>query len=423
MKILVVGSGGREHALVEVISKSPRVHKIYCAPGNAGTSQKAENINIQVYNINGLLNFAREEEIGLTVVGPEVPLMLGIVDEFRKNGMPIFGPTARAAKLETSKIFAKQIMQKYGIPTAEFVICESKEELINATNDKQLPYVIKVDGLAAGKGALVILSKEDLDEAIKEIYDDDKFGEAAQQVIIEDFLEGEEISVFAITDGTNFRLLHTAQDHKRAFDGDKGPNTGGMGAYAPAPLGNQEVMENAQEMVIKPMLKAMQSEEIPYTGVLYCGLMIKDNIPSVVEFNVRFGDPEAQVILPLVESDVIEILEGAAKENLSSKAFKLKQKSACTVVLASGGYPGSYEKGKEIKNLDKVSEKVCVFHAGTKEENGKILTSGGRVLAVTAQYEDLETAINKVYEQVEKIYFEKKQYRTDIGKKALDRIK
>lgn len=423
MKILVIGSGGREHALVDVISKSPRVHKIYCAPGNAGTIEKAENINIQAYNIKGLLKFAHEEEINLTVVGPEVPLMLGIVDEFRKNGLPIFGPTAEAAKLETSKIFAKQIMQKYNVPTADFVICDNKEDLINATKNKNLPYVIKVDGLAAGKGALVILTKDDLNVAIKEIYDEDKFGDAAQQVIVEDFLEGEELSIFAITDGVNFQLLHTAQDHKRAFDGDKGPNTGGMGAYAPAPLGNHEVLENARNMVIKPMLKGMASEGIPYTGVLYCGLMINNNVPSVVEFNVRFGDPEAQVILPLIESDVIEILEGAAKENISSKAFKLKQKSACTVVLASGGYPGSYDKGNEITGLDQISTEVSVFHAGTKKEDQKILTSGGRVLAVTALDDKLETAINKAYEAVNKINFDKKQYRTDIGKKALDRIK
>src|SRR6056297_1981100 len=244
MNVLVVGSGGREHALVEVISRSARVEKIYCAPGNAGTAQKAENVNLQVYNIKGLLNFAREQEIDLTVVGPEVPLMLGIVDEFRKSGMKIFGPTAAAAKLETSKIFAKEIMKKYDIPTANFVICKNKSEALQATAGKPFPYVIKVDGLAAGKGALIISDQSDLNDAIKEIWEQDKFGEAASRVIIEDFLEGEELSVFAITDGVNFHLLHSAQDHKRAFDNDEGPNTGGMGAYAPAPLGSHAVMEN-----------------------------------------------------------------------------------------------------------------------------------------------------------------------------------
>ncbi|MFP4548208.1 MAG: phosphoribosylamine--glycine ligase [Fidelibacterota bacterium] len=422
MKILIVGSGGREHALVEMIARSPRVKKIYCAPGNAGTAQKAENVNLQVYNIKGLLNFAREQEIDLTVVGPEVPLMLGIVDEFQKSGMKIFGPTAGAAELETSKIFAKEIMKKYDVPTADFVICENKEEGLRATENKAFPYVIKVDGLAAGKGALVIMNRQDLDEAIKEIWEENKFGEAANRVIIEDFLEGEELSVFAITDGVNFHLLHSAQDHKRAFDNDEGPNTGGMGAYAPAPLGTHEVMENIQEMVVKPILAAMKKEGTPYTGVLYCGLMIKDNKPSVVEFNVRFGDPEAQVILPLIESDVAELLLGVAKGNISSSSFKLKHQSGCCVVLASGGYPGAYEKGKVITGLDKVSDDTCVFHAGTKAENGKILTAGGRVLGITAISKDLADAIEKVYQQVNKIDFEKKQYRHDIGKKGLARI-
>lgn len=422
MKVLVIGNGGREHALVEAISRARGVDKIYCAPGNAGTAQLAENVNIQVFNINGLVNFARENEINLTVVGPEVPLMLGVVDEFRKAGLRVFGPTAQAAKLESSKIFAKEIMQKYGVPTADFIICKTKEDALEATKDKAFPYVIKVDGLAAGKGALVILDQKDLDDAICDIWDEDKFGDAASKVIIEDFLEGEELSVFVITDGVNFQLLHPAQDHKRAFDGDKGPNTGGMGTYAPAPLGSFEVLENAQEMVIKPMLKGMREEGCPYTGVLYCGLMIKDNIPSVVEFNVRFGDPEAQVILPLIDSDIVEILKGSAKGNISSSAFKLKNKSACCVVMASGGYPDAYEKGKVITGLDDVLENVCVFHAGTAEQDGKVVTSGGRVLGVTAIADDLQSAIARAYEQVEKIDFEKKQFRTDIGKKGLDRI-
>jgi phosphoribosylamine--glycine ligase len=365
MKVLIIGNGGREHALVEEISKSRGVEKIFCAPGNAGSAKKAETVNIQVFNIHGLVNFARENEINLTVVGPEVPLMLGVVDEFRKSGLRVFGPTAHAAKLETSKIFAKEIMQKYGVPTADFVICKTKEDGIEATKDKPFPYVIKVDGLAAGKGALVILNQNDLDEAIAEIWDDEKFGEAANIVIVEDFLKGEELSVFVITDGENYRLLHPAQDHKRAFDNDKGPNTGGMGTYAPAPLGTFEVMENIEEMVIKPMLAGMKSEGCPYTGVLYCGVMVNENIPSVVEFNVRFGDPEAQVILPLIESDLAELLKGVAKGNISSSSFKLKHQSACCVVMASGGYPDSYEKGKVITGLDDTLENGCVFHAGT----------------------------------------------------------
>lgn len=422
MNVLVIGNGGREHALIEAIARCRGIEKIYCAPGNAGTAQKAENVNIQVYNIKGLVNFAREHEINLTVVGPEIPLMLGIVDEFRNSGLRIFGPTAQAAKLETSKIFAKEIMQKYGVPTADFILCKTKEDALEATKNKPFPYVIKVDGLAAGKGALVIMNQKDLDEAMTEIWEEDKFGEAANNVLIEDFLEGEELSVFVITDGKNFHLLHPAQDHKRAFDDDKGPNTGGMGAYAPAPLGSYEVLENVQEMVVKPMLAGMQAEGIPYTGVLYCGLMIKDNLPSVVEFNVRFGDPEAQVILPLIDSELVELLKGVAKGNIASSAFKLKQQSACCVVMASGGYPGPYEKGKEITGLNDISENVHVFHAGTTEKNSEILTAGGRVLGVTAIAENLKTAIDKAYKQVEKIHFENKQYRTDIGKKGLERI-
>lgn len=421
MKVLVIGNGGREHALVEAISKSSRVNKIYCAPGNAGTAEKAENLNIQVFNINRLATFARENKIDLTVVGPEVPLMLGIVDEFRKSGLLVFGPTAKAAKLETSKIFAKDIMQKYNVPTADFVICKTKEDTLAAVEGKDFPYVIKVDGLAAGKGAMVILNQEDLDEAVRAIWDDAKFGEAANNIIIEDFLEGEELSVFVITDGENYVMLHPAQDHKRAYDDDKGPNTGGMGTYAPAPLGSFEVLKNIEKVVIKPVLNGMKNEGCPYTGVLYCGLMIAENLPSVVEFNVRFGDPEAQVILPLIESDVIELLKGAAKGNISSRSFKLKNKSACCVVLASGGYPDSYEKNKEITGINNVPDDVMIYHAGTELKNGKIYTSGGRVLGVTALADSLQEAIAKSYEQVKQIKFEKMQYRNDIGKKGLAR--
>ncbi len=422
MKVLIIGSGGREHALVEAVSQSSRVDKIFCAPGNAGTAQKAKNINIKPYNINGLLNFAREEEINLTIVGPEVPLMLGIVDRFQEQGLNIFGPRAAAANLETSKIFAKEIMQKYDIPTADFVICKGKDEALEVTKNKDFPYVIKVDGLAAGKGALVIMNQGDLDAAIKEIWDDGKFGEAANRVIVEDFLEGEELSVFAITDGENFHLLHPAQDHKRAFDNDQGPNTGGMGAYAPAPLGSHEVMENVQKEVVKPILRAMKKEGMPYQGVLYCGLMIKEAKPSVVEFNVRFGDPEAQVILPLIESDVVELLNGVAKGDISSRSFKLKSQSGSCVVMASGGYPGVYEKGKVIKGLDQELDNTMVYHAGTVEKEGNIVTNGGRVLGVTALADNLEAAIDLSYQRVNKIDFEKKQFRSDIGKKGLDRI-
>jgi len=318
MKILVIGSGGRESALVWKLSQSDKVEEIYCAPGNAGTACYSENVDIAENEFDRLIEFVQEKKIDLTVVGPEQPLVDGIVDRFYSHHLPIFGPTQSAAQLEGSKVFAKKLMSEYDVPTAPYDICENRDALKEITAGKAFPYVIKVDGPAAGKGALVIWNAEDLQRAIQDIYEDAKFGAAADKVIVEDFLEGEELSVFALTDGTDYVLLPPAQDHKRAFDNDEGPNTGGMGAYAPAPLGTPAVLKKVEERVIRPVLKGMKERGTPFTGVLYCGLMIHNGEPWVVEFNVRFGDPETQVVLPLIKSDLAGLLQSIADGKLDA---------------------------------------------------------------------------------------------------------
>ncbi|MDD5765695.1 MAG: phosphoribosylamine--glycine ligase [Candidatus Marinimicrobia bacterium] len=419
-KVLVVGGGGRENAIVWKLLQSQTVEKIFCAPGNSGAARIAENIAISETDIERLLQFARENRIDLTVVGPEAPLMAGIVDTFRDAGLVIFGPSKAAARLEGSKSFAKEFMRRHNIPTAPFRICESRRETENVVAEKDFPYVIKVDGLAAGKGALVIQNEMDLNAALAEIYTENKFGNAAEKVVIEDFLTGEELSVFAVTDGNRYVVLNSAQDHKRIFDGDLGPNTGGMGAYSPAPLGSKSVLEKVEEKVIRPVLDGMRSEGMPYTGVLYCGLMIDRGEPSVVEFNARFGDPETQVVVPLIESDFAELLYGAAIGKIDKTAFSLSNRFAACVVLASKGYPGSYEKGKPITGIDDNFNDADqpLFVAGAKFEGTSWITTGGRVLGVTAISDSLESAIDLAYRRVAGIHFDGMQFRTDIGKKA-----
>ncbi|HPC35787.1 MAG TPA: phosphoribosylamine--glycine ligase [Candidatus Marinimicrobia bacterium] len=423
MKVLIVGSGGREHALVWKLSKSPNIAKIYCAPGNAGTDLLAENIPLKDNDLDGLLKFALENSIDLTVVGPEIPLVNGIVDKFRAEGLKIFGPTAAAAQLEGSKVFAKQFMSHHQIPTAAYQICDSRTALESATRFKTFPYVIKVDGLAAGKGALIIHNDDDLKDAFVTIWDEKRFGPAGNKVVVEDFLPGEELSVFVITDGERYLILPPAQDHKRIGDNDTGPNTGGMGAYAPAPLGTPQVMHNIEKQIIIPTLNGLRAEGIPYTGVLYCGLMIDGTQPYVVEFNARFGDPETQVVLPLIESDLGLILLTAVEGKLDASMLKLSHKAAVCVVMASAGYPGNYEKGKVIYGLqDENSEPdTIVFQAGTIRSNTHFLTNGGRVLAVTALADNLEEAITKAYKRVAEITFDGAYYRHDIGQKGLRR--
>ncbi|MDO9549121.1 MAG: phosphoribosylamine--glycine ligase [Candidatus Marinimicrobia bacterium] len=420
MRILVIGSGGRESTLVWKLSQSDKETEIYCAPGNAGTACYGENVDIAEGEFDRLIEFVQEKNIDLTIVGPEQPLVDGIVDRFHSHHLSIFGPTRNAAMLEGSKVFAKKLMSEFDVPTAPYDICENRSALEEITSGKTFPYVIKVDGLAAGKGALVIQNEADLKQAIRDIYEDDKFGAAADKVIVEDFLEGEELSVFALTDGSNYVLLSPAQDHKRAFDNDQGPNTGGMGAFAPAPLGTPTVLQKVEERVIQPVLKGMKERGTPYTGVLYCGLMIHDGEPWVIEFNVRFGDPETQVVVPLIKSGLADLLLSIANGQLDAGGFELSDRYATCVILASEGYPGAYEKGKVITGIEQLfqSGKAQLFLAGTKFDGEHYLTNGGRVMGVAVVSKSLNDAVLSAYQYVKVIEYEGKQYRSDIGFRA-----
>ncbi|MCD6454731.1 MAG: phosphoribosylamine--glycine ligase [Candidatus Aminicenantes bacterium] len=416
MKVLVVGAGGREHALVWKIIQSPKVEKVYVAPGNGGMKE-AERVNIPVHEIVSLADFAEKEKIDLTVVGPEVPLSLGIVDEFKKRGLKIFGPEKIAAELEASKVFAKEFMKRHVIPTAEFdVITDYVEgEKIVKSGKYGFPVVIKTDGLAAGKGSFVCETQQEALNALDLIINKRKFALAGDRVVIEKFLPGKEISFTVITDGTNILPMVTSLDHKRAFDGNKGPNTGGMGAISPCPYVNTEIYRRIIDTIIKPAISGMLYEGRKFTGVLYAGLMLTEVGPMVLEFNVRFGDPESQAILLRLESDLVDILEGAINGFSPGLKPVWDKKPSVVVVLASGGYPGSYEKGKEIKGLDNLPDDVVVFHAGTEYKDGKYFTAGGRVLNVAAKGETLSEAREKVYAAIEKIHFDKMHFRRDIG--------
>jgi phosphoribosylamine--glycine ligase len=427
MRILVIGSGGREHALVWKIRQSSNIEKIFCAPGNAGISSTAENVPIKADDLDALLEFSIENKIDLTVVGPEQPLTSGIVDLFEKNGLKIFGPTASAAELEGSKVFAKHFLKKYQIPTAEFrsFTISEQYDAQRYINEIPTPIVVKADGLAAGKGVAVCDTKEDALKSLDLMFNLKHFGSAGRQVVIEEYLEGEEASVFAICDGKNFVLLPSAQDHKRIFDGDKGKNTGGMGAYSPAPMMTDELIAEVSNKIITPTLKGMALEGREYKGCLYVGLMITQTGPKVIEFNCRLGDPETQVVLPLLETDLVNLMIDSIEGNLGQSKIKFINKNVVTVVIASGGYPDDYQTDKPIFGLDQVSamKNVIVFHSGTKYTKDKIVTAGGRVLGVTALGNTLEETIDRVYRAVEKITFDSAYYRSDIGKKGLDRLK
>ncbi|MCK4905594.1 phosphoribosylamine--glycine ligase [bacterium] len=421
MKILVIGSGGREHALVWKISQSLLVQKIYCAPGNGGIGKQAECVDIKADDIDGLKNFALSKAIDLTVVGPEVALVKGIVDEFEKVGLKIFGPNKKASQLEGSKVFSKELMKKYQIPTAEFRVFEDSKEAISYMKSKEMPLVVKADGLAAGKGVIVCKTQGEAVDAVKKIMEDKIFGDAGKKVVIEECLEGEEASILAFTDGEHIKLLPTSQDHKRIYDDDKGPNTGGMGAYSPAPIVNENLLPIIRRDIIKKTIDGLRKEGIVYKGILYAGLMIKEGEIKVLEFNVRFGDPETQAILPRMGSDIIQPIMATIDGNLDDVDCQWKKESCVCVVLASGGYPLNYHKGKVIKVLDKIkdSENIMVFHAGTKKsDSGNIVTDGGRVLGVSALGMDIKEAIDNVYDAVNYISFENMCYRKDIGKKA-----
>jgi len=420
MKVLVVGGGGREHALVWKIKQSPRVKQVFCAPGNAGIAEDATCVNIGAEDIPALLNFACEKGIDLTVVGPEAPLAAGIVDSFRNAGLKIFGPAKQAAALESSKAEAKEFMSKYKIPTARYKIFDDAAGAEKYIRESGAPCVVKADGLAAGKGVVVCESEEEALQAVDEIMVKKKFGAAGNRVVIEEKLTGEEVSVLAFTDGTSVVPMVSSQDHKQIYEGDKGPNTGGMGAYAPAPVYTPEVHRDVMEKILKPAVRGMREEGRPYEGVLYAGLMVTEEGPKVLEFNVRFGDPEAQPVLTLLESDLVEIMEAVVCHRLQEAEVKWKEGASVCVVLASAGYPGSYEKGKVIRGLDDVSDAV-VFHAGTARRGNDIVTSGGRVLGVTATGRDIRDAVRRAYAAVDKISFEGMYCRRDIGYKALKR--
>lgn len=425
MKVLVIGGGGREHALVWKIRQSRKVKQVFCAPGNAGISKMATCVDINVTDLNRLLEFAMAEKIDLSVVGPELPLTMGITDLFENERLRIFGVDRKAAILEESKAFAKDLMKKYGIPTGYYQVFGNREEAENYVAEVGTPVVIKADGLAAGKGVSVCSTMEEAREVLIQIMDEKVFGTAGEKVVIEEYLEGEEASFLAFTDGRHILPMATSQDHKTVFDNDKGPNTGGMGAYSPAPVIDEEMFDIITEKVMYPAIRGMASEGRTYKGVIYAGLMLTDSGPKVLEFNVRFGDPETQPILQRMKSDLVPIMEACIDGLLDREKIIWKPEASVCVVMASGGYPHAYEKGKVIDGLDTASKlrDVVVFHAGTSQVENKTVTSGGRVLGVTALGKSVREAIDLAYRGVSMISFEKAHYRRDIGRKALDKLK
>ncbi len=419
MDILVIGSGGREHAIVRKLRESPRVGRLYCAPGNGGIAQDAECCNVNAMDKEGMLALAREKAVDLVFVAPDDPLGAGMVDYLEAGGFLCFGPNQKAAQIESSKVFSKGLMKKYGIPTAGYeVFGDPAKALDYIKSQGRYPAVIKADGLAVGKGVIIAQNEEEAAAALHSLMEDKIFGSSGDQVVVEEFLTGPEVSVLAFTDGKAMCPMVSSMDHKRAFDGDQGPNTGGMGTISPSPFYTEDVAKECMERIFLPTMEAMNQEGRPFKGCLYFGLMLTPDGPKVIEYNSRFGDPETQVVLPRLKTDFAEIVEAVAKERLSELDIQWAEEAAACVILASGGYPGSYEKGKEIHGLDEKgqAEGVTVYHAGTKAEAGKFLTSGGRVLGVTALGKDLNGALEKAYGAVEKIGFEGSFYRKDIGK-------
>lgn len=417
MNVLIIGKGGREHTLAWKAAQSSLVENVFAALGNDGMAASAQLVNIEESDHAGLVSFAKQNQVGLTIVGPEVPLIEGLVDEFEKAGLRVFGPSKAAAIIEGSKQFAKDLMKKYDIPTAEYDTFTSFDEAKAYVQEKGAPIVIKADGLAAGKGVTVAMTEEEAITCLHDFLEDEKFGDASASVVIEEYLSGEEFSLMAFVKGEKVYPMVIAQDHKRAFDGDKGPNTGGMGAYSPVPQISEETVRHAVETIVKPAAKAMVQEGRSFTGVLYAGLMLTENGPKVIEFNARFGDPETQVVLPRMESDLVQVL----LDLLNDKEVDLRWKdtAAVSVVLASEGYPESYAKGTPIGSLAAETEQVVVFHAGTKAEGGEFVTNGGRVANVTAFDESFEAARDRVYKAVDEIFKPGLFFRKDIGARAL----
>jgi phosphoribosylamine--glycine ligase len=434
MKILVVGSGGREHALVWKIRQSKLVDKVFCAPGNGGISELAECVDIKAEDIPALADFAAREKIDLTVVGPEAPLSLGIVDDFRSRGLKVFGPSRRAAQMESSKVFSKELMAKYNVPTAAFKVFDDYSLAVRYIEKLGAPCVVKADGLAAGKGVVVAQSVEEAVSAVKSMMQERVFGDAGKKVIIEECLTGQEASILVLTDSRQAIALASSQDHKRVFDNDKGPNTGGMGAYSPAPVVTEQLMRQIMDTIVLRTINGLVKEGIEYQGILYAGVMITPRGAQTLEFNVRFGDPETEAVLPRLSSDLVEAMlatsEGRLEKIVSTGGLRWDSRACVCVVCASGGYPGEYEKGKEISGLDGAGrlKDVMVFHSGTRKEakaqGGKdtpIVTNGGRVLGVTGLGDTIKDAIATTYRAVEKIHFEGMHYRRDIGAKAAGR--
>lgn len=435
MKVLVIGSGAREHAIVWLILQSKNIEKVYCAPGNAGISKIASCVDIKVDDILKLKQFVIKEKIDFTIVGPELPLVKGIVNEFKKDNLKIFGPTKEAAILEGSKVFTKEFLKRNNIPTASFKIFNQEKQALDYLKIKKFPQVIKVDGLAAGKGVFVSQNIDEARQALDLIFNKKSFGASGEKIIIEDCLVGEEASILVVSDGKNFIPLASSQDHKRVFDKDLGPNTGGMGAYSPAPVVTSELFRQITEEIVKPTIIGMQKENRTFIGILYVGIMITKDGPKVLEYNVRFGDPETQAILPRLKTDLLGLMLAASCGKISDyKELVWDKRSCICVVIASGGYPGDFKTEKEISGLDEISAKggpasggkeneAIIFHAGTKLGlSGKIVTSGGRVLGVCALGDNLKIAQEKAYSAIKKIKFENMHYRTDIGYRALAKI-
>jgi phosphoribosylamine--glycine ligase len=421
MKILIIGSGGREHALAWKLRQSPHAERIFCAPGNAGTAEVGENVAISVTDLRSLVCFAKENRVDLTVVGPDDPLAAGIVDLFAEEGLRVFGPTKAAARLESSKIFAKKLMQEQGIPTAQAGTFEQSDDALRFCDRLQFPVVIKADGLALGKGVIIASDSAAARQTIDEMMNQGRFGEAGRRVVVEEFLRGTECSLHAIVDGANCRLLQTARDHKRALDGDAGPNTGGMGAFSPANNWTAELEDQFHKKIMRPLLCGLQERKITFRGLLYPGLMINADGARVLEFNCRFGDPETQAILPRMKSDLLPLLEATIDGKVDTCTIEWDSRPAVTVVLASGGYPGKYQTGRAIAGLGEAAkvDAAQIFHAGTKRVNGEMMTAGGRVLAVTALGPTLEVARARAYEAVSRIDFGNCHYRSDIALNAV----
>jgi len=421
MKVLVLGNGGREHALVWKLRQSARVSKLYCAPGNGGIADEAECLPVDLKSLDSIIALGEKVRPELTVVGPELPLTLGVVDEFTRRDWPVFGPSKAAAQLEWSKSFAKEFLQRHRIPTAAYAICDSVEEVRAALTHFHLPVVVKADGLAAGKGVVIAASKEEAASVATEMFSGKMVGAAGSRVVLEEFLKGDELSFLVLSDGERVAPLVAAQDHKRIGDGDTGPNTGGMGAYSTAEIVDDKMRDWLVNHIAKPVVAGMKAEGAEYKGVLYCGLMMTARGPMVLEFNCRFGDPETQPILMRLESDLVEALEASIQGRVSEGDFRWSSDASVCVVMASGGYPGTFDVGKNIVGLDAAGavEGVKVFHAGTSKRSGEFFTAGGRVLGVSARAKGLETAVQRVYEACGKIRFEGALYRRDIAGRAL----